>query len=256
MSRNHEIAHLLYEAETNNEAIEQITETYKGLTIDDAYEIQLINIGKKMAEGKRITGKKIGLTSKAMQESLGVNEPDFGILFDSMEIRGNVVKRGQILQPRVEGELAFILKEDLKDNSTVEDVYKATNYIMPALEIVGSRIKDWKLTIVDTVADNASCGMYLLSDKVIDPRKTNIKELELKLYKNGSLINSGKGSAVMGDPANAVLWLAKCLGRYGVSLNRGDIILSGALSAAVPAVPGDKFSVDYGDFGILEVSFE
>ncbi|NLY08785.1 MAG: 2-keto-4-pentenoate hydratase [Tissierellia bacterium] len=256
MTRNVEIAERLYQADKNGEPIEQITKTYEGLTIDDAYEIQLLNVDKKLAEGNVITGKKIGLTSLAMQESLGVDTPDFGFLYDSMEIVNNIVGKGQILQPRVEGELAFILKDDLKDGATIEDVYEATDYVVPALEIVGSRIKDWKLTIVDTVADNASCGMYLLSDIKIDPKEVDLKEIEMTLSKNGEVINSGKGSAVLGDPVNAVLWLARSLGNYGVTLNAGDTILAGALSAAIPAVSGDEFSCNYGEFGILSVKFE
>ena len=256
MKRNQEIADKLYEAEKNNEPIEQITKTYEGLSLDDAYDIQLINLDKKLKEGKIITGKKIGLTSKAMQESLGVDSPDFGILYDSMEIKNNIVKKGEILQPRVEGELAFVLKEDLKDGATLEDVYEATNYVIPALEIVGSRIKDWKLTLIDTVSDNASCGMYLLSDVKMDPKEVDLKEVEMSLYKNGEKINSGKGSAVLDDPANAVLWLARSLGNYGVTLNKGDVILAGALSAAIPAESGDEFACDYGEFGVLQVVFE
>lgn len=256
MTRNVEIAEKLYEADKNNMPIDQISKTYEGLTIDDAYEIQLMNVEKKLAEGNVITGKKIGLTSLAMQESLGVDTPDFGILYDSMEIKNNLVNKKDILQPRVEGELAFILKEDLKGGASIEDVYKATDYIVPALEIVGSRIKDWKLTIVDTVADNASCGMYLLSDIKIDPKEVDLKEIKMTLSKNGEVINSGTGSAVLGEPANAVLWLAKSLGNYGVTLNAGDIILAGALSAAIPAVSGDEFLCDYGDFGRLSVKFE
>lgn len=256
MKRNQEIADKLYEAEKNNEPIEQITKTYEGLSLDDAYDIQLINLDKKLKEGKIIIGKKIGLTSKAMQESLGVDSPDFGILYDSMEIKNNIVKKGEILQPRVEGELAFVLKEDLKDGATLEDVYEATNYVIPALEIVGSRIKDWKLTLIDTVSDNASCGMYLLSDLKMDPKEVDLKEVEMSLYKNGEKINSGKGSAVLDDPANAVLWLARSLGNYGVTLNKGDVILAGALSAAIPAESGDEFACDYGEFGVLQVVFE
>lgn len=256
MTRNVEIAKKLYEADQNNQPIEQITKTYEGLTVDDAYEIQLLNVQKKLDEGNVITGKKIGLTSLAMQKSLGVDTPDFGFLYNSMEVKDGVIKKDDILQPRMEGELAFILKEDLKDNATVQDVLDATDYVVPALEIVGSRIKDWKLTIVDTVADNASCGMYLLSDIKIDPKEVDLKEIEMSLYKNDELINQGKGSAVLGDPANAVLWLANSLGKYEVKLNAGDIILAGALTAAIPAVSGDEFTCDYGEFGKLSIKFE
>lgn len=254
---NHEkIAAELYEADKNNKPIEQITKTYEDLTVDDAYKIQLINVKKKLDEGNVITGKKIGLTSLAMQKSLGVDTPDFGFLYNSMEVEDGIIKENDILQPRVEGELAFILKEDLKENATVEDVLDATDYVVPALEIVGSRIQDWKLTLLDTVADNASCGMYILSYVKIDPKEVDLKEIEMTLSKNGEVINSGTGAAVLGDPANAVLWLANSLGAYGVTLNAGDIILAGALSAAIPAVKGDEFSCDYGEFGVLSVRFE
>lgn len=256
MTRNIQIAAELYEADKNNQPIEQLTKTYEGLTLDDAYEIQLINVKKKLEEGNVITGKKIGLTSLAMQQSLGVDTPDFGFLYDSMEVKDGTIKKDDILQPRMEGELAFILKEDLKDNATAQDVLDATDYVVPAIEIVGSRIKNWKLTIVDTVADNASCGMYLLSDVKIDPKEVDLREIEMSLHKNGELINSGKGSAVLGDPVNAVLWLANSLGQYGVKLEAGDIILAGALSAAIPAVSGDEFTCDYGEFGKLSVKFE
>lgn len=256
MEKLEKIAKELYDAEINNDPIEPISDRYEDLDIDDAYEIQLINLKRKLDKGAEVTGKKIGLTSKAMQESIGVSTPDFGILYDSMEIKDGVVNMSDILQPRVEGELAFILKEDLKDNATVEDVYEATDYVALALEIVGTRIKDWNLTIVDTVADNASCGMYLLSDKKINHKEVDLKEITMDLYKNGEFINSGKGSAVLDDPANAVIWLANSLSNYGVSLNKGDIILAGALSAAVPAEENDEFICDYGEFGKLSVKFK
>lgn len=256
MNKLNLIAKKLYEAEDTKVPIEPITMQYNNLSIDDAYEIQSINVKKKLTEKLIITGKKIGLTSKAMQESLGVNSPDFGILFDDMEIKNNLIKKGSILQPRVEGELAFILKNEIKETSTIEEVYNCTEYVVPAIEVVGSRIKDWKLTIVDTIADNASCGMYLLSDKKINPKDIDLKKIEMTLIKNGKAINSGKGSEVLGDPANAVLWLAKSLGQYGVKLNAGDIILSGALSAAIQANSGDKFICDYGDYGKVSVDFE
>lgn len=236
--------------------IEQISRRYEGLTIDDAYAIQLINRDRALEEGQVITGKKIGLTSLAMQQSLGVDQPDFGFLYRSMEVQGGVIPAGAIMQPRLEGELAFILAKPLRGQVSVQQVLEATDYVVPAIEIVGSRIKDWKLTIVDTVADNASCGMYLLSDRRIDPKETDLKEIEMTLSRNDSVVNSGKGAAVLGDPAQAVAWLAYCLDRYGVTLEAGDIVLSGALSAAVPAQPGDRFACDYGPLGVLSVQFE
>lgn len=255
MKNLEKIAAELFEAEEKNAPIDQITKTNEGLDVDDAYAIQNINIQKKLDNGQIITGKKIGLTSKAMQNSLGVDTPDYGFLLDSMEIKDGKVKKEEILQPRVEGELAFILNKDINGDSTYEEIIDATEYVVPALEIVGSRIKDWKLTIVDTVADNASCGMYLLSDKKIDLKKTDLKKISMSLHKNGEKINEGVGSDVLGDPAKAVMWLAKAMGNYGVSLKKGDVILAGALSAAISAEPGDQFTCDYGEFGKLSVEF-
>ncbi len=226
------------------------------LSIDDAYVIQSLNNERRVQEGHVVTGKKIGLTSKAMQDSLGVHQPDFGLLFDSMEVKHQRIAAKTILQPRVEGELAFKLRHDLNDAETIQDVLWATEYVMPAIEIVGSRIRDWRLTIVDTVADNASCGMYLLSERGFDPLSVDMPSLQLSLYRNQERINHGEGSAVLGHPAQAVLWLAKSLARYNVSLNNGDIILAGAFSAAVPAFEGDHFICDFGECGQLSLFFE
>lgn len=251
------IAEELYQSEKTGIPIEQISKRYEGMTIDDAYAVQLFNKDRALKEGKRVTGKKIGLTSLAMQQSLGVNQPDFGWLYDTMDAtRTGVILKGAVMQPRVEGELAFILKKSLNGKVTAREVLDATDYVVPAIEVVGSRVKDWKLTIVDTVADNASCGMYVLSDVRIDPRKVDLKKIRMALSREGDLINSGLGSAVLGDPAEAVAWLAYCMGQYDVSLDKGDIVLSGALSAAVPAKPGEVFTCDYGEFGALHVRFE
>ncbi len=252
-----QLAQELYQSEHSGQAIEQISKRHPGMTIKEAYAVQLANKSRATKEGKKVTGKKIGLTSLAMQTSLGVDQPDFGWLYDSMDAtKTGVIPAGGVMQPRVEGELAFILKKPLNGKVTAQDVLDATDYVVPAIEVVGSRIKDWKLTIVDTVADNASCGMYVLGETRIDPRKVDLKAIEMKLSREGELINSGFGSAVMGDPSAAVAWLAYCLGEYGVTLDAGDIILSGALSAAVPAKAGETFTCDYGEYGALSVRFE
>lgn len=249
------IADQLYEAGTAGNPIEPVFDRYPMLTIDDAYSIQKYNIDRILARGDALTGKKIGLTSLAMQQSLGVNQPDFGFLYRSMEVKNHTIPNGAVMQPRMEGELAFILKDSLFGEVTAQQVRDATKYVVPALEIVGTRIKDWKLTIIDTVADNASCGMYLLGETHIDPNKTDLREIHMTLSKNGETINSGLGSAVLGDPANAVAWLSRCMGQYGIGLNKGDIILSGALTAAISAQSGDEFTCDYGKFGSLSARF-
>lgn len=256
MEKLNKIAEDLYNAANDLYQIDPISDIYKDLTIDDAYKIQLINHEKELKKGKKITGKKIGLTSKGMQEAIGVDQPDFGILFDDMEVTDNIINTSKILQPKVEGELVFVLKEDIGKDITYERIIEATDYVSPAIEIVASRVKNWAVTIIDTISDNASCGQYIVSDVKIDPRKTDLKKIGMTVYKNGEFVNKGFATEVQGDPVNAVVWLAKTLGKYGVEFNKGDVILSGAITGAVAAVSGDKFICDYGEFGKVEVEFD
>ncbi|WP_321388605.1 2-keto-4-pentenoate hydratase [uncultured Enterococcus sp.] len=234
-----------------------LTEVAPGLTVQEAYLVQLATIEKELAQGRRITGKKIGLTSAAMQQSLGVNEPDYGHLLDSMEIKNNgKVSPELVLQPRVEGEIAFILKEDLKGpNVTAFDVIQATDYIVPAIEIVDSRIKDWKLTLQDTVGDNASSGLYVLGENQFRLLDVDLRVVGMALYKNGVLQNTGAGAACLDNPINAVVWLANKLADYDIFLKKGEVILSGALSAAIPAEAGDFFEMKFNQMGSVNVSF-
>ncbi|MBM7553290.1 2-keto-4-pentenoate hydratase [Thalassobacillus pellis] len=250
------VKHLL-EAWSKGEGVQPLTELDPELSLDEAYQVQLHTIQQKVEQGQRITGKKIGLTSKAMQESLGVNEPDYGHLLDQMECpnRGKI-SSAQVLQPRVEGEIAFILKGDLVGpHVTTLDVLKATDVVVPALEIVDSRIKDWKVTLADTVADNASSGMYILGGRPKKVEDVNLKQMGMALYKNDELLNTGVGAAALGDPAKCVAWLANKLAGYDITLKAGEIILSGALSAAMPAEPGDHFYAKFADLGEVHVSF-
>lgn len=255
MKKLQDIANKLYDASNGLYQIDPISNVYTDLTIDDAYNIQLINHKKELEKGKIVTGKKIGLTSLGMQKAIGVDQPDFGFLYNDMEVKDNYINTSKILQPKVEGELVFVLKEDIGKDVTYERIIEATDYVTPAVEIVASRIKNWKVTIVDTIADNASCGQYMVSDIKIDPRKTDLKNIEMTMYKNNKFVNKGFGSEVQGDPVNAVIWLAKTLGKYGVEFNKGDIILSGAITGAVSAIKGDKFICDYGEFGKIEIEF-
>ncbi|WP_053363376.1 fumarylacetoacetate hydrolase family protein [Bacillus sp. FJAT-27251] len=227
------------------------------MTIDDAYQIQLRRIEKATDEGSRITGKKIGLTSLAMQNLLGVDQPDYGHLFHSMEVpNGGTVSLSSLFQPKIEGEIAFVLKQDLTGpNVSVEDVLGATDYVVPAIEIVDSRIKDWKIKLVDTVADNASCGLYVLGTNKVKISDVDLKSVTMKLLKNNEVINEGSGTDVLGDPAFCVAWLANKLHEYGVSLKAGEVILSGALSAAVEAKPGDQFTASFSTLGEASVQF-
>ncbi|MGE5677780.1 MAG: 2-keto-4-pentenoate hydratase [Pseudomonadota bacterium] len=251
-----EIAAALKKAEKTRIAASPVSKAYASLEIKDAYRIQLINIDKEIAGGRRITGKKIGLTSLAMQNMLGVNQPDYGHLLDNMEVKNNTIKRNTMLQPKVEGEIAFILKEDVKGpDATAEDVIKATEYVAAAIEIVDSRIADWKINIIDTVADNASSGMYVIADKKVDPKNIDLKALSMQLYKNSERINAGVGADVLGDPAYAVAWLANALWAYGVVLKKGEVVLSGALTAALTAEAGDEFRAVFSELGEVSVKF-
>ena len=251
-----EIAASLKQAEKSCIAIDQISKLNPDLQIADAYKIQLINVDKELTSGKKITGKKIGLTSLAVQNMLGVNQPDFGHLLNSMEVQNNTIKRSTMLQPKVEGEIAFVLKEDIVGpNATVEDVINATEYVAAAIEIVDSRIANWKISIIDTVADNASSGMYVISDKKVDPRTIDLKTINMDFYKNKEKMNSGVGSAALGDPAYCVAWLANTLWEYGVVLKKGEVVLSGALSAMLVAESGNEFTAKFSELGDVRVKF-
>lgn len=227
------------------------------MTVDDAYAIQIQRIEKATGEGEQITGKKIGLTSFAMQNLLGVDQPDYGHLLQSMEVpNGGKISLSQLFQPKIEGEIAFVLKHDLTGpNVTAEDVLAATDFVVPALEIVDSRIKDWKIKLVDTVADNASCGLYVLGTNKVNVSDVDLKSVHMKLLKNNEVINEGNGTDVLGDPAACVAWLANKLHEYGVNLKAGEVILSGALSAAVEAKPGDQFTASFTALGEAAVQF-
>lgn len=251
-----ELANLLKQAERTCIPVSAISKENPEIEISDAYAIQLLNIRKEVVDGKKITGKKIGLTSLAMQNLLGVNRPDFGHLLDTMEVKDEIVDRKKLLQPKVEGELAFVLKKDLAGPGvTSKDVIDATDFVVPSIEIVDSRIANWKINIIDTVADNASSGMYVVGKERIDPLKTDLLSIRMKLFKNGEYINEGIGSDVLGDPATAVAWLANTLSEFGVSLKKGEIVLSGAFSAALAAEAGDEFTAVYENIGEVKVKF-
>ena len=240
-------AAMLYEAERTREPIGPLTEMDPTLDIDDAYAIQLANVNRVVEEGHVISGKKIGLTSPGIQKQLGVDEPDYGHLFEAMDCKNGECEIDKLMQAKIEGEIAFILKEDLTGgNVTVEDVYNATDYVVAAFEIVDSRVADWKIKLVDTVSDNASSGRYVLSDKKVKLDEVDLPSVPMTLYKNGEVVGEGTGAAVLGNPALAVAWLANRLYGYGVVLKKGEVILSGAFSAAPEAKKGDEFVADFG----------
>jgi len=247
----------LYDAWRTRRTVPPLLEREPGITLDDAYRIQERFIARRVAAGETIVGKKIGVTSKPVQDFLGVFQPDFGQLTSGMvHTEGETIDLGTLIQPKAEAELAFVLKEDLKGPGiTAMDVIRATDYVVPCFEIVDSRITDWKIRIQDTVADNASCGVYVLGETRGDPRKLDITLAGMVLEKNGELHSTGVGAAVQGSPANAVAWLANRLGELGIPFKAGEVILSGSQSALVPVADGDELVCTVGGLGRCRVAF-
>ena len=241
----------LFGALRSSRTVQPISDRDPSLAIDDAYAISLGILARRTAEGERVVGKKIGVTSKVVQDMLGVHQPDFGFLTDRMWIEGDIDIAGNgLIQPRAEAEIAFILKDSLKGPGvTAEQVIAATESIAPCFEIVDSRIADWKIKIVDTVADNASCGVFVLGEARVPPAGYDLPNLKVTVTKNGKPLSEGLGSAVQGSPAEAVAWLANTLGAYGVTLDAGDVILSGSLVPLEPAVAGDLFEAELHGIG-------
>ena len=248
----------LYNSQKDRVAISPITDEDNTLNIDDAYAIQMTNVERVVKEGHVISGKKIGLTSKGIQEQMGVSEPDYGHLFKAMDhFETGVLNTSDFLEPKIEGELAFILKEDLSGGKvTAEQVLQSTDYVVAAFEIVDSRVENWNIKLIDTVADNASSGCYILGDKKLKPSEVDLLEIEMELYKNGELLTTGNSKAVLGNPAEAVAWLANRLWNYGVTLYKGEIVLSGAFSYEKKKKKGDEFKAEFTHFGSVTANFE
>ncbi len=228
------------------------------LTLAEAYAIQESMLSHRLAAGARVVGKKVGATSKAVQAILGgIPQPDFGLLLDDMLYNdGETVPMARLIQPRAEGEIAFLLKRDLRGPGlTAADVLAATEGVMACLEIVDSRIRDWAIRIEDTVADNASCGVFVLGDRLVAPEHVDLSTCGLVLARNGEVAVTGAGAAVLGHPANAVAWLGNTLGRLGIPLKAGEIVLSGALAPLVPVTAGDHLRVAIGGIGACSIRF-
>lgn len=247
----------LYDALVARSPVAPLTEREAGITIDDAYRIQLRMIDRRLANGETVVGKKIGVTSKAVQNMLGVYQPDFGQLLSGMVYNeGEAIAVDTLIAPRAEAEVAFVLKRDLDGPGiTAADVLRATDFVLPCFEIVDSRIKDWKIKIQDTVADNASCGVFVLGGQAGDPRRLDLALAGMVLEKNGEIVSTSAGASVQGSPVNAVAWLANTLGRLGIPLKAGEVILSGSQSPLVPVVAGDSFHCHVGGLGSCSVRF-
>jgi len=245
----------LFESLRTRLPVEPLTERDPELTLEQAYRIQEYVIGRRLALGDRIIGKKIGLTSRVVQRALGVSEPDFGQLLASMVATDTIVTAG-LLQPRAEGEIAFLLERDLAGPGVSNaDVLRATASVMPCFEIVDSRIRDWRIRLPDTVADNASAGMLVLGDRAVDPKTLDLSTCGMVLEKNGVLECTGAGAAALGSPVACVAWLVNTLGRFGMPLRAGEIVLSGSLGALIPVAAGDHLHLSIGGIGSASVRF-
>ena len=247
----------LYQALSERKTIEPLTSRGFDITIEDAYHIQQRMIARRVEKGERVIGKKIGVTSKAVMNMLGVHQPDFGYLLDGMVYNeGESIEMDDLIQPKAEGEIAFLLKKDLMGPGvTAADVIAATEGVMACFEIVDSRIQDWKIKIQDTVADNASCGVFVLGDQLVDITDLDLSLCGMVLEKNGEIVVTGAGAATMGHPVNAMVWLANTLGKLGIALKAGDIVLSGAMGAMVPVQKGDNLRMSIGGIGGCSVRF-
>jgi 2-oxopent-4-enoate/cis-2-oxohex-4-enoate hydratase len=247
----------LYEALVARQPIAPLSSSYPEMTIEDAYHVQQRMLARRLEKGEKIIGKKIGVTSKAVMNMLGVHQPDFGYLTDGMVYNeGETIEFSDLIQPKAEGEIAFLLKKDLQGPGvTAADVLAATEGVMACFEIVDSRIQDWKIKIQDTVSDNASCGVFVLGDQLVDLANLDLALCGMVLEKNGEIVVTGAGAATMGHPVNAMVWLANTLGKLGIALKAGDIVLSGAMGAMVPVVKGDNLRMTIGGIGGCSVRF-
>jgi 2-keto-4-pentenoate hydratase len=238
-------------------AVPPLTAQNPDITIDDAYAIQLAQVAAWTAAGATVKGHKVGLTSAAMQRQLGVDQPDFGHLTDAMFLpEGTPAPFGRFLQPRAEPEIAFVLGRPLRGPGvTVAEALAAVDFVLPALEIIDSRIADWKITLPDTIADNASSGAVVLGARPVKPDALDLSLTGSLLYRNGRIEGTGAGGAVLGSPVNALVWLANTLGARGAALEAGHVILPGSVCAAIPFGPGDTVSAAFDRIGSVTVTF-
>jgi 2-keto-4-pentenoate hydratase len=253
------VAQALRDAEINQAAIAPIRPQLGGenADVDIAYAVQEANTTRAIAEGRRLVGRKIGLTSVAVQKQLGVDSPDFGMLFADMAYGdGEAIPAGLLIQPKVEAEIALVLKADLtKEKHTYADIISATDYALPAVEVVDSRIENWKISLIDTVADNASSAAFVLGSRPVKLENLDLVNCKMSMTRGEEVVSQGVGKACLSNPMNAAVWLADEMVRRGRPLLAGDIVLTGALGPMVVAQPGDEFKVEIEGFGSVTAAF-
>lgn len=252
-----ELAAALAQAERSRIAMSPMTDTYADIDVVDAYEIQLLNIRQRVAEGARVVGHKVGLSSEAMQKMMNVDEPDYGHLLDDMEVfEDKPVLTSKYLLPRVEVEVGFLLADDLPGaGCTEDDVLAATAAFAPAIELIDTRITNWQVKLCDTIADNASSAGWVLGKERVSPKDVDIRGIDAVLKCNGEVLGEGRSDAVLGNPVTAVAWLARKVDQFGVRLKAGDVVLPGACMRAFDAKPGDDFVAEFAGLGSVHLSF-
>ena len=241
----------LSEARARRAPIGPISASFGITSLAQAYEVARINTRESLARGRVIAGRKIGLTSRAVQQQLGVDQPDFGVLFADMEFHdGDTLPMDRLMQPKAEGEVAFVMGRDLdRADLTWGRFLLGIEYALPAIEVVDSAIADWKITLADTVADNASCGLYVLGTEPRRLADLRLQALGMDARRNGDVVSVGSGAACLGHPLNAAFWLARTLASLGDPLRAGDVVLSGALGPMFTFKSGDALGVDLGPLG-------
>lgn len=252
-----EAARLLLEAYDTGKPIPPLTLTYQGITLEDAYAIQVLQIERLVAQGRSVRGRKVGLTSAAMQRLLGVHEPDYGHLLDDFfHLEHAPIPLGCFLQPRIEPEVAFVLKKSLTGPGvTAHEAIAAVDFVLPALEIVDSRIEGWKIGLFDTIADNASSGAVVLGSTPTPLTDVDLRLTGTVMTRNGEVVGTGAGGAVLGSPLNSLVWLANTVGARGEALEAGHVVLPGSVCAMSPVAAGDTFTATFAGLGSVTARF-
>ena len=250
-------ARLLLDAYTTGKPVAPLTSTYDDMTLEDAYAIQLLQIEELLAGGRAVKGHKVGLTSAAMQRLLGVSDPDFGHLLDDFfHLEHEPIPMDRFLQPRIEPEVAFVLKAPLRGPGvTVHEAIAAVDFVLPALEIVDSRIEDWKIKLFDTIADNASSGAVVLGSTPTPLHEIDLRLAGAVMTRNGVVVGTGAGGAVLGSPITSLVWLANTVGARGVTLEPGHVVLPGSLCAMVTIAAGDTVTASFSGLGTVTARF-
>lgn len=251
------IADDLAQAERDRTMIPRLTATYPDMTVEDSYAVQAEWVRRGEEAGRRLVGRKIGLTSRVMQEATGITEPDYGAIFEDMVFEnGSEIEHGQFSNVRIEVELAFVLSEDLSGpDVTMFDVLDATRYIVPALEILSSRIEMEGRTIVDTISDNAAMGAMVYGGNPVKPGDVDLRWVSALLYRNHVLEDTGVAAAILNQPAMGVAWLANKLHAHGTTLKKDDIILAGSFTKPMWVHKGDSVHADFGEMGTITCQF-